>query len=67
MKTGEPDKATLPEDVSSPDNLTPTSDEAEATASHENCLQSVPSGTAGPQRSQWQTKPPGWLKDFITP
>jgi len=42
MKTGEPYKATLPEDVFSPDNLTPTSDEAEATASHENCLQSEP-------------------------
>lgn len=67
MKTGEPNKATLPEDVFSPDNLTPTSYEAEATVSHENCPQSVPSGTAGPQRSQQQMKPPGWLKDLITP
>ncbi|KAL9964981.1 hypothetical protein ACROYT_G028701 [Oculina patagonica] len=28
---------------------------------------SVPSETAGPRRSQRQTKPPGWLKDSITP
>jgi len=67
MKTGEPNEVTLPEDVCFPDNLTPIRDEAEATASSENFPASVPSETAGPRRSQWQTKPPGWFKDFITP
>ena len=45
----------------------PIRDKAEATASSENFPASVPSETAGPRRSQRQTKPPGWLKDFITP
>ena len=67
MKTGEPNEATLPEDVCSPENLTPTSDEAEATASPENCPPSAPSETAGPRRPQRQMKPPVWLKDFVTP
>ncbi|KAL9976432.1 hypothetical protein ACROYT_G013732 [Oculina patagonica] len=67
MKTGEPNEATLPENVCFPDNLTPIRDEAEITASPENYPASVPSETVGPRRSQRQTKPPGWLKDFITP
>ena len=66
LKTGEPSEATLPNDVFSPDNLTPNGDEAEATGSPENCPSSVPSGTAGPRKSQREMKPPGWLKDFVT-
>ncbi|KAL9979611.1 hypothetical protein ACROYT_G017294 [Oculina patagonica] len=56
MKTGEPNEATLPEDVCFPDNLTPRRDEAEATASPENYPASVPSETAGPRRVSFAAK-----------
>ena len=47
------------------DNLAEASPEAETTVPPGKYSQSEEH--AGPRRSQWQVKPPHWLKDFVTP
>ena len=66
IKTGESNKATLPDDMADPENLTPRSVRANRIAPPEECPPSVPRETTKSQRPQRHTRPPGWLKDFVT-
>lgn len=66
IKTGESNEATLPEDMADPENLTPRSVGADGIAPPEECPPSVPRETTKSQRPQRHTRPPGWLKDFVT-
>ena len=66
IKTGESKKATLPEDMADPENLTPRSVRADGIAPPGECPPSVPRETNKSQRPQRHTRLPGWLKDFVT-
>ena len=66
IKTGESNKATLPEDMADPENLTPRSVGADGIAPPEECPPSVPRETNKSQRPQRHARLPGWLKDFVT-
>lgn len=63
LKTGETPQAVLPEDIDAPEDPTPTRVE---TSPPEECPPLVPTETAVSRRPQRNTKPPAWLKDYVT-
>ena len=63
LKTGETPEAVLPEDIDAPEDPTPTRVE---TSPPEECPPLVPTETAVSRRPQRNTKPPAWLKDYVT-
>ena len=66
LKTGETPEAVLPEDMDAPEDPTPTSVGTDGTSPPEECPPLVPTETAVSRRSQRSTKPPAWLKDYVT-